>query len=144
MKRFSRNSPWRLFLYPAFCFILKTRSCSFVLTFLYRYDHPSIIIFTNRISWDKIVLLIGTTWAHRSIFMGTGPLFWWNRDYKREPHTSDLFKHLACLCRTRHFGSQRPYSNPSICQSGSELFKLMLSESSGLLEDEVKFKERVQ
>jgi len=41
LKRVPRNLPWPLFLYPAFCFILKTHSCLFVLTFLYRYDHPA-------------------------------------------------------------------------------------------------------
>jgi len=80
---------------------------------------------------------------HRSIFMGTGPLFWWNRDCEREPHTSDRFECSVCLWLA--------ILNHSACtqihqyaKSGSELSKLMLSESSGSLEDKVKFKKRVQ
>jgi len=53
---------------------------------------------------------------HWSIFMGTGPLCWWNQDCESEPYSWDLFERLAWLCRTCHFESQRPCSNPSICQ----------------------------
>jgi len=51
MKRFLRNllRPW-----PGFT---KTHFWSFILAFLYRYDHHSmsITILTNKISWDKIL-----------------------------------------------------------------------------------------
>jgi len=56
---------------------------------------------------------------HRRISMRTRPLCWWNRDCQSEPHASDLFERLVCLCRTRHLKSQRPYSNSSICRSAS-------------------------
>ena len=45
--------PEVLFLYPDFCFILKTHSCSFVLAFLYCHDHHSmwITILTNKTTY---------------------------------------------------------------------------------------------
>ena len=74
---------------------------------------------------------------------GTGPLRWWNRDCRCESHTSDLFEYLACLCRTRHFEFQRPYSNPSMCQKCLGAIQINVGGSSSL-EDKVKLKERVQ
>ena len=122
---------WKLTL--AHLFDISLRPSFYVNHYLHKQD-----IAKQDITFDRYYLRF-----HRSIFMGTGPLFWWNRDCEREPHTSDRFERLVCLWLA--------ILNHSACtqihqyaKSGSELSKLMLSGSSGSLEDEVKLKEHVQ